>query len=565
MNVRAIAAITTLLAACAMPLTAVAQPASARGPRSLCAPPADTVGPSATSVTFGRPTIDLDTGSRAQHVTVAAQDTSGSGPASGVARVRIEIAGNHFYAAPHLTLTSGTATSGRWTGTFTVSKYAHPGTYRVDDLTLADADGNTQDYPGDAKTPEGPDALSFHPADDPTFQVTGTPATRPPRIPAGRLKDFTASTTHVDTTGASRRVRFTARFTGPRPARVVVLLSSAHKAKGARFVYESAALHVSHGLWSGSVRIRRWLGDQHLAVTLYADYGSHYRPGSRRYDASRLHRLHLPSGIAVTSGTDHTSAKITALMISPDPIDSTDGTELVTVTAKATDTGSGVHSIDVDGSINHGVNGAATGSYPYAASGIGFLSSDELHVRLHRTTQGTWSGTTKVRQCVPSGTYKLSADTSDVAGNVRYYSTSELAKAHLLSTVDVTSKHGDIVAPEVYSAATYGADHELFLNFSEGVARVDTSTLSIFALSPKADRYVSTTPVSAIECSNGTTHVDCSGDNGLVTSAKLTVPGMTPGTKYEVYANLDQVVPQLTDGTGNPLDWNYAAATVLDS
>lgn len=45
----------------------------------------------------------------------------------------------------------------------------------------------------------------------------------------------------------------------------------------------------------------------------------------------------------------------------------------------------------------------------------------------------------------------------------------------------------------------------------------------------------------------------------------LTIPAMTPGNTYEVYANLDQVVPQLTDGNSNPMEWNYAATQVIDA
>src|SRR5581483_3852510 len=125
--------------------------------------------------------------------------------------------------------------------------------------------------------------------------------------------------------------------------------------------------------------------------------------------------------------------------------------------------------IDVFGNIRHGINGVATGAYPFASAGVGFLSQDNFHARLKKTSSGAWVGTTTVKQCVPSGTYKLQVNMNDLAGNYRNYSTKELSKAGITSTVEVTSKHGDIVAPYVYSAATYAADKELFLNFSEGV------------------------------------------------------------------------------------------------
>jgi hypothetical protein len=64
---------------------------------------------------------------------------------------------------------------------------------------------------------------------------------------------------------------------------------------------------------------------------------------------------------------------------------------------------------------------------------------------------------------------------------------------------------------------------------------------------------------------DGSNPIDCSGSGDLVTSAVLTVPEMTAGNTYDVYANLDQAVPQLVDGNGNPMQWNYAATQVIDA
>ncbi len=159
-----------------------------------------------------------------------------------------------------------------------------------------------------------------------------------------------------------------------------------------------------------------------------------------------------------------------------------------------------MHSVDVFGWIRHGANGitegAAAGAYPLAASGIGYLSSDQFRVRLHRTATGAWTGTTTIRQCVPSGSYRLSADLVDVAHNYRSYSSKQLAAAHLPGRIDVTSKHGDIVAPYLYSEATFSASSQLFLNFSEGVANVNTTTLSVYPLSPRSSRFTAPVTVS---------------------------------------------------------------------
>ena len=446
-----------------------------------------------------------------------------------------------------------------------MSKYAHPGAYKINDLNVTDAAGNEQDYPGYSKVPEGPNALSLHPADNPTFTVTGTPATRPVGRTAGKLSAFSAGPARINTTSSGRLVHFAARFSGASPTAVVVDLDSPGKPRNIRFVYLRARLHEQHGRWTGAVRVPRWLGRQRLEAGLGADFGPRFRQRSRQYDSDQLAKKHFASRIAVTSGVDHSAPILTSLSLSPDPVDSTSGPERVTVMAKAKDTGSGVRSVEIYGGIRGGANGVAAGSYPFADSGVGYSSSQDFTVRLDKTAKGTWVGTATVRRCVPSGTYKLSAQVDDVAGNHRYYSSPQLSKAHLTSAVAVTSRHGDIVAPYVYSAATYGADGEVFLNFSEGVTDVGTSTLTVFALGAQNTRYQSPMTIASIVCSDGHQAVDCSGANELVTSAVLTVPGMTAGEGYEIWANQDQVTPQLADGNRNPLDWNYAATEVVDS
>jgi hypothetical protein len=329
-------------------------------------------------------------------------------------------------------------------------------------------------------------------------------------------------------------------------------------------VFLRGALHRRHGGdWTGTVRIPRWLGQQVLQFSLVAEFGPNYRPTVADYSSQRLSRLHFPTKLTVVSGTDDTRPAVTSVSFSPKSIDSTNGPEHVTVTAHATDTGSGVKYLEVSSGIQNGANGSTAGDYPFP--GVGYLSSDDFHARLHKSAGNTWVGTTTIRQCVPSGTYKLNVDARDAAGNSHYYSTKQLAKHHITSTVQVTSKHGDTVAPYVYSAATYGADSEVFLNFSEGVATVDTSTLTLYPMAPRKSRFTKPAPIAGIVCANGRTTVACSGSAGLVTSAVLTVPSLVPGHQYELYANLDDTTPQLTDGNANPMDWNNNAVEVKDS
>lgn len=568
MNIRSATLVSTFLLSCAAPLVAASAPAVAGpvGTGSLCAPPADTVGPEVTQVTFGQPTIDLNTGSRIQTIAVTASDTSGDGLPSGVARIFVGVRGNRFGANPRLTLTSGTPASGEWTGQFEVSKYAHPGPASLYYISVADGAGNQQSYPGYGKVPESPNALSLHPEINPTFTVTGTPAVRPRKQP-GTLRLFSFDPRNVDTTNHARSVQVVAVFKGHAPDRVSVVFYNPKRTKGTRYVYLRATLKDHNGKWLGSARVPRWIGDQTFEPHLYASWGANYQPRSRNYDVKALRALDAPTELTAVSGTDTKPPTLTSLSFSPPAIDSTSGPELVTVTAQATDDRSGVRFIDVNGGIRHGINGVADGTYPLAAAGIGYLSSDSFHVRLRETANGDWAGTTKVKRCVPSGTYKLEVRAADHAGNDNYYSTKELRKAGITSTVEVTSKHGDIENPYIYSAATLGAKNWLILNFTEGVANVNTSTLTVYPLSPADSRFTTPAAVTDITCYNPDTDnpVDCSGADGLVTAAVLTVPDIEAGKRYAVFANLDQVTPQLVDGNGNPMEWNYESTGVLGS
>jgi hypothetical protein len=568
MKIRRTATAAVLLISGAVPLVTAPAVASAATTaasvrHSLCAPPADTIAPTISQVTFGRSSIDLNSGSRVQTVQATAADTSGSGTASGVAHLTVQLRGTDYFSDIKLRLTSGTAVSGDWTGRFVVSKYAHAGTVSIDFLSVSDSAGNEQDYPGFGRVPESPYALSLIPADNPTFTVTGTPATRPHRHPTGGLETFSLSASTVNTTATARRVRFHAQFVGTEPSRVFAQLITAENSSHHRFVYLRADLNLHSGRWSGALVVPQWLGRQTLDITLFVEYGPGFRPGSRIFDPQTLSARHLPSTLDVISGVDSTKPTLTALTVSPSSLDSTTGPVTLTITAKATDTGSGVKSISVNGGIRDGVNGVAAGVYPFA--GIGYLSFDNFFVRLKKTSGGRWVGTTVIRECVPTGTYRLDADVSDAAGNNHGYGTKQLAKAAFPSTIEVTSKHGDIVAPYVFSAATLGINNQLILNFSEGVDHVNTSTLAVYRLKQTSSQFKTPNPITAISCTNGTHHINCSGSGGLVTSAILIVPSMVVGKTYGVFANLNPAIPQLADGNRNPMNWDNIATEVKDS
>jgi hypothetical protein len=107
------------------------------------------------------------------------------------------------------------------------------------------------------------------------------------------------------------------------------------------------------------------------------------------------------------------------------------------------------------------------------------------------------------------------------------------------------------------------AQDKLILNFSEGVTNVSTTTLTVYPLSPKSSRYTTPATIASITCYHGKSKVVCDGSAGPVTTAVLKMAALHSGNKYQVYANLNQVTTQLTDGNGNAMQWNYAQYEVI--
>jgi hypothetical protein len=548
------------------PVLAGGAPAVAAAP-SLCAPPADTVAPQVTSFAFSTQTVNLTTGPRTVHVTAHVVDTSGGGVASGVKRVDADVFGPHGFAQARLTLASGTTADGSWTGTFHLPRTARAGTWNLRSLEVIDHDRNSQFYERSGRSPELPTDIRLQPNFDQSFTATGAVPAPPakPTVKPGKLSSFTLSPTSVNTTHASKRVSVTAEFTGPHPTRVFLEMfggkdvgfAQAHgnaraavdTSDASRPFFENIRLkRTTHNHWTGHLAVHRWLGDGTAQPELSVNYSHRVKPDFKRYDAADLKALHFSHVLHITSGVDRVKPALQSLSITPSPVDTTSGAQQATVTATARDAKSGVRRTQVELFNRSGEE----------------KQDSFLTVNLKR--QGNaWVGHATFQQCVPSGAWDVQAFVIDKAGNFAAYSAKKLTAAGLPGHVTVVSTPGDSTDPTVSNATASAAHHMITLDFSEGVKNVTGSTLTVFAKSPAATRFQSPVTVSGITCFNGTGAVSCTGSGGLATSAQLDVPDVAAGQQDEVFANLNSVTSQLTDGTGNPLDWNYPAAEVTGS
>jgi hypothetical protein len=572
-------AVAVVAVAAVTPLAAGA-PAVAATPSvsRLCAPPADTVPPQLTSLHFSTHTIDLTNGPRSLKVTAHATD-SAAGVASGVRDIDVEFSSQRISIDTTLNLVSGTPADGTWSGSVGFSADANDGTWSVNGLVVSDAKGNRQFYGRNGKNLSSPTDLRLHPDWDSSLTVTGKAGTVPPSGPTvkpGKLTGFRLAPKSINTTHAAKTVKVTAAFTGHRPSAVALLLTTDssggiafNKTRGAsipsaasrfarvalgkaapdEFFFKVAFLkRTSHGRWAGHVRIGKWLGHLVAQPTLIAGFGKSVKPRFKEFDQDRLHALHFTHSLKITSGVDSTKPALSGLRVTPTSVDTTSGSQLVTITARATDKQSGLGLVLAEIDFGH----------DYDARG------SNVDVRLHRHGN-LWTGQAKIRECAPSGTWRVSIDLVDHAENVAQYSSKKLLAAGLPGTLSVMSNPGDSVAPSVKSATASGAGQMITLDFSEGVKNVSDSTLAVFALAPASARFQTPLAISHIVCSDGTGTVACSGSGGLVTSAVLTVPDLQAGKDYQVWANLDSVTSQLTDGAGNPLDWSFQAAAVTGS
>lgn len=536
-------------------------PMTAAQAGGLCSPLADTVPPQVSQVAFNRQTVDLDSGSRRVTVTADATDTSGNGAGSGITQLDVYVSGPHAGVNPKMSLASGTSTDGVWKGSFTVPKDGRAGTWSLMSVTAQDADHNYENYQHYGTHVQSPTDIALQPGWDTSFTVTGTGTPPPKKQKAGTITGFSFTPQAVDTTHVKKTVHISATFSAPEPKRVD--LNFVRRVGNGRYFLKGTALKRTNGTrWSGHISVPRWVGNDKLEPSLYAIYPTTLTPRERNFSSAALRKRHFTSVLTVHSGTDNTKPKLRTLSFSPPSVDTTTGAETVTVTATASDTHSGVGRVTADLSIDNGGGGSASGLYPYP--GFGYQDSSYIGVNL-KPVGDKWVGTARFRRCVPSGSWKTQVSLDDRADNYANYSPKKLVAAGLPAHISVTSTPGDVEDPEVRDATASGVDHSITLDFTEGVKNVTTSTLSVYALKPVSTRYQHTAAVTAITCSNGSAAVDCSGAGGLVTSAVLTVTGLTGGAEYQVYANLNAITSQLTDGNGNPLPWDYEAADVTGS
>ncbi|MBV9870078.1 MAG: hypothetical protein JO214_05605 [Frankiaceae bacterium] len=532
-------AITGLMVVAAVAPVLGAPAASADG--ALCAVRPDTVPPSVDSLTFDTSPIDVTAGPATIPVSMHVTDTTGNGTASGVKHAGLRFAIHHVWRSARLSLTSGDATDGTWSGEVTVPTWVRSGTLRLIDVHANDASRNYEFYYRGRSSPSG---LALHPDWPKSIAVTSG-VTKPPREHAGHLTDFTLSPSSVDTRHGAKQVQVSATFSEPVPT-YVRLLVVGQRVKRHRWGHAMRLRSANPGdPFTGALTVPRWAGTEHATVRqLAVAFPPNVHPNFVSIGPRDLRKSHLPHRIRVTSRLDAVAPVLRSLVPSTTDLDTTAGPEALSFTAKMQDGGSGPRKL----TLRMSRRGARRGS--------------SLEVDLHRNGK-RWTGSVTVPKCAASGRWAIYAETQDTARNYRFYRPSDLDAAGIESHLTIEAApqvHGR--PPTVRGATAAGAGHTITINFSRAVKNVTTESVQVYATEPASTRYDAPLSVTSITCDDGTVVVDCDGTAGDVRNAVLTVPDISAGQIYELWVNQGGVTPQLTDVAGYPADWQSTFATV---
>ncbi|HVV75490.1 MAG TPA: hypothetical protein VHC43_05590 [Mycobacteriales bacterium] len=531
--------------------------ASADASTGYCAPPTDTVPPAITGVALSRRSVDLRHGPQTVTVTVQAEDKS-AGIVSGVHSIRVALYRAREEKDIHLALTSGTSADGTWRGLFRFSRHDMSGTWHLRLFQIRDAAGNEIFYIRNVgAAPDQPYDPRLHPDWASTVTVSGTPGKA--WLHSGHPVALTMTPRAINTTKRAGAIHVRTRISGPTP-RVVQFQVGAVDLHTGHFV---GRIHLTRRgkVWSGSFPVPRWVGTGRRQVMVIARYHPNVRPRDRFSYPSKLIAHGLNPTLKIVSGRETSTPTLTNFTFMPTSVDTTTQSRLVNVTAD-TQSQSGPAAIYVR--FAYGTTkpvpiraGPAPSLPPRAhalTNDVG--TSNEPFVRL--VPDGTsWSGSLTIPGCVTNGVWKAGVYIQDQAGRHRDYDDAALRNAGLPDTLNVTSNEVDTDAPGVSSVSADATTHTISVSFSPGVFNIAPAALTVYRSTPAGPQYESPLSIAGISCRTADVAIACNGSAGAVSTAVLQVPSVVAGETYEVWANLNQVIPPISDAEGYAVDPEY--------
>jgi hypothetical protein len=502
-----------LLASVAM-LSATASPAAAADPVGQAAPaavvplnscaPSDNGNPDLLSTSVTPATVDV----RQQPATVTLRldvaDDAGPGPSSGIASVLAQL------GYDELALTR--AADGTWQREVAVPVGSTPGIRALSNVMIEDHAGNRRVY-----TTEDLQAAGLGAA---VTVVSNRDRTKPV------LRDLHLSKTSVNTLHHARRVRVSARVTddvGVREVSVFAISSDASKSSSVLLHRVSGT--ATDGRWAGVLTIRTWQG----TGTWRLGVNPADSMNTAGYGVAKLARRHFPSVLHVRSRRDGSDPRVRSAKSSASDIDvrTTDG--LVVITMHATDTGSGLGSVDME------------------LRRPGHIQDLAMSRVAGTRRDGTWRLVVPLHRCDSrTGTWWVRFFVQDRSG--RRGSTGRIVTFHVRNT--------DIHGADVYPTPTSMTRNGPFtIDFSEDVTGLSNNSAVVRATPYEKSSPGDPPPAVAGSWSCRTAagaSVDCVA--GPLRHATWTpAQPLAAGVTYQVDFNPEHVL-DLTDTAGNPIN-----------
>src|SRR5205085_1727137 len=361
----------------------------------------DTTGPDVVDFTFSPTTMDTSSGSQKVTVTIHATDDL-----AGVNNM-----GGTFYAPGDIQhygfqtntpdLISGTATDGVYQTSFTIPQYAAQGTWTLNGMWAHDLAGNVHDYSvSDLQTAGFPTS----------FEQQGQGDTTGPDV-----VDFTFSPTTMDTSSGSQKVTVTIHATDDLAG--VNNMGGTFYAPGdiQHYGFQTNTPDLISGTATDGVYQTSFTIPQYAAQGTWTLNGmwAHDLAGNvHDYSVSDLQTAGFPTSFEQQGQGDTTGPDVVDFTFSPTTMDTSSGSQKVTVTIHATDDLAGVNNMGgtfyAPGDIQH---------YGFQTNTPDLISGT--------ATDGVYQTSFTIPQYAAQGTWTLNGMwAQDLAGNVHDYSDS---------------------------------------------------------------------------------------------------------------------------------------------
>jgi hypothetical protein len=499
----------TLVAGLALPLallTATGYPAYA-APVALspCVDP-DNTRPVVTAVTLSKTSADTTAGADVVDVTVAASDSGGPGPASGVAAVSLQLSGTPGTFATPRTVRMVDTGGGSWSAHVVLAHGLAPGAYRPQ-VTVVDGAGNYRSYGAGAEDVPG----------SPVLDIASITDRAAPRLASLRL-----STTSLSTRRTAKGVVVRVHATDARAGLLrVTVVASADRRRVVSTVLRLVSGNVADGRWRGTLRIPRFMGN---ATWRIVSVGLADRVlNVRNLTAGDLSGTRVDRSFRVRSRPDTAAPTATRATFSVTAVDVTAGDQQIVVQVRARDGAAGVSALrlrlldptDVDG------------GFDTAMSRVSGSARD-----------GSWQATVTLGRCgTVAGTWTAQLELTDAAGRTRQYLGGQ-------PTLAVTAR--DNLVPQVVRTFVSGAP---VLSFSEDVTGITATS------APVRDAAGNDVP-GGWSCTDASGSVAACAVGSVRTATFAPLPTFVATGQVFVVLNPDDSLA-VTDLAGNPVGRRY--------